>query len=64
MAESLKKINVFFQESKQELKKTNWPSREETVRYTIFVIVISLGFAIFLGLLDFIFLKALELLVF
>jgi len=54
------KIRTFLQETRQELKRVNWPSREETVRYTVFVIVFSAAFAIFLGILDFGFVYALE----
>jgi len=50
----------FFQESKQELKRVNWPTKQETVRYTLFVIGFSLAFAAFLGVFDFAFLKALQ----
>lgn len=54
------KIKLFIQESRQELKRVNWPRREETVRYTMFVIALSIGFALFLGLLDFMFVRILE----
>ncbi len=53
--------NAFFKEAQQELKKVNWPTRKETVRLTAFVIVLSLAVAAFLGALDIIFLKILEL---
>lgn len=54
------RIKKFLDESRQELKRVNWPSKDETKRYTLFVIGFSLVFAAFLGLLDFIFLHALE----
>jgi preprotein translocase subunit SecE len=54
------KLKVFLQESGQELKKVNWPSRSETIRYTLFVIGLSLTLAAFLGLLDFVFVQLLE----
>lgn len=54
------KIKLFIQESRQEFKRVNWPRREETVRYTMFVITFSIGFALFLGLLDFMFVRILE----
>ncbi len=54
------KLKNFLQESKQEFKRINWPSRQETIRYTLFVINFSLVLAIFLGLLDFIFLYLLN----
>lgn len=46
----------FLQEARQEFKRINWPTRQETIRYTMFVVIFSLGMALFLGLLDFIFL--------
>jgi len=55
-----KKAKIYFQESKQELKKVNWPTKKETISYTLFVIVFALLVAAFLGVLDFGFLKGLE----
>lgn len=57
------KIKLFFEDSRRELKRVNWPSRKETVRYTVFVIGFSIAVAAFLGLLDFIFIQLLERLV-
>jgi preprotein translocase subunit SecE len=56
----MEKVKTFFHESRQELKKVNWPTRQETARYTMFVIVFSLVFAAYLGLLDFAFLEGLK----
>jgi len=49
------KITTFLKESRLEMKKVNWPTRQETIRYTLIVIGVSVGVAIFLGALDFIF---------
>ncbi len=54
------RIKVFLNESRQELKRVNWPRREETTRYTVFVIVLSVGLAAFLGILDYAFLQILQ----
>ena len=54
------RVKNFCQEAYQELKRVNWPTREEAIRYTIFVVCVSLALSLFLGLLDFIFIKALE----
>jgi len=54
------RLKNFLQEAKQEFKRINWPSRQETIRYTLFVIGFSLVVAVFLGLLDFIFLYLLD----
>jgi preprotein translocase subunit SecE len=59
----LERIKVFFQESKQELKRVNWPTRQQTIRYTLFVIGISAVVAVFLGFFDFIFLRFLGLII-
>jgi len=56
----INRIKTFLQESRQEVKKVNWPTRAETLRYTLFVVVLSIAFALFLGALDFGFLQGLE----
>ncbi|KKU15813.1 preprotein translocase subunit SecE [Candidatus Jorgensenbacteria bacterium RIFCSPLOWO2_02_FULL_45_12] len=53
-------ISNFIQESRQELKRVNWPTKKETVKYTVFVVLFSIGIAAFLGILDFIFVNVLE----
>jgi preprotein translocase subunit SecE len=47
------KIFSFLRESKTELKKVKWPTKRETLQYTLVVIIISLMVAIFLGGLDY-----------
>ncbi|MEK7108688.1 MAG: preprotein translocase subunit SecE [Patescibacteria group bacterium] len=46
------RIVTFVREARLELKKVSWPTRSQTVRYTIAVIVMSLAVAAFLGGLD------------
>lgn len=46
---------TFLKEARIELKKVTWPTRQETIRYTVTVIVISIAVALFLGGLDFVF---------
>ncbi len=48
------RLTRYLKESKDELKKVVWPTRQETVRNTLLVIGISLGVALFLGLMDYI----------
>ena len=45
----------FLKEVRLELKKVNWPTKKETLKYTFIVIVVSAVVAAFLGGLDFIF---------
>ncbi|MEK7089388.1 MAG: preprotein translocase subunit SecE [Patescibacteria group bacterium] len=56
----IERMRVFWQESRQELKRVNWPTREETIRYTLFVIGFSIFLAILLGIMDYTFMQALE----
>jgi len=51
----IKKLVTFLKEVKLEIKKVNWPTRQQTIIYTLIVIGISTGVAAFLGTLDFIF---------
>ncbi len=44
----------FFNEVKEELRKVAWPTREQTVRYTILVIFVAVAVGAFLGGLDYI----------
>ena len=52
---------TFIKESKQELSKVNWPTRKDTTRLTLFVIAFSLLLAAFLGIIDMILIRALDL---
>jgi len=49
------KIISFLKEVRIEMKRVSWPSREKTISYTLIVIGVSLGTAVFLGGLDFIY---------
>ena len=56
-------INKFIQyikDSRRELRKVSWPSRKDLKNHTFLVIGISLGVAIFLGIIDFILTKILQ----
>ncbi|MFA5188011.1 MAG: preprotein translocase subunit SecE [Patescibacteria group bacterium] len=47
------KITDYIKDSIAELKKVTWPTRRQTVNYTLLVIGISLGLAAFIGLADY-----------
>ena len=49
----MKNIKRYFRGAIQELKKVNWPTRKETIRYTLGVLGLSFAVAIVLGLIDF-----------
>lgn len=51
----------FLSEVKTELLKVTWPTKDEVARLTTVVIIISVIVGAFLGVLDFIFTKIIEL---
>lgn len=53
--------NNFASEVIGELKKVTWPSRKETIRLTIIVIAISLIIGLYIGIIDVLLAKALEI---
>ena len=53
----------FLSEAIAELKKVVWPTKEQVVRLTIVVIVVSVIAGLLMGGLDFIFTKLLALII-
>ena len=51
----------FIGDIRDELKKVTWPSRQTTIRLTLVVIVISLIIGAYIGIIDVILAKVLEL---
>ncbi|MBI5306235.1 preprotein translocase subunit SecE [Candidatus Wolfebacteria bacterium] len=49
------KFKSYIQESYQEFGRVNWPIRQEIIKMTLTVIVMSLAVAVFLGAADFLF---------
>jgi len=57
------KIVSFLKEVRVELKKVNWPTRNETIKLTLIVIIVTAGVAAFLGGLDFVFNQLIQTLI-
>ncbi len=57
----MKKIIQFFKDSFAELKKVQWPSREEVRSNTKVVLVSVFIFAVLFGVVDFLLLQGVEL---
>jgi len=51
----IEKTKNYFKEVRVEMAKVKWPTKNDTINYTIVVIGVSLAVAAFLGALDFIF---------
>jgi len=55
------KIINYLKETRAEMKHVSWPTRKQSVLFTILVIVISLLTAAYLGLLDLLFAEILKI---
>jgi preprotein translocase subunit SecE len=54
------RLKSYIQDSYREFHRVNWPTKKETVRLVLVVIGLSLGVAVFLGVLDMVFVYLLE----
>ncbi|MDG1950513.1 MAG: preprotein translocase subunit SecE [bacterium] len=59
----IKWLALYINESREEMKKVSWPSRKETMKYSVIVIALSLVIAGFFGGLDWILNQGLEWLI-
>ncbi|MEX0650354.1 MAG: preprotein translocase subunit SecE [Candidatus Andersenbacteria bacterium] len=51
---------AFVRESRDELKKVSWPSRETTIKYTVIVIIGSLTVGLLVGGIDYLLTLAID----
>ncbi len=49
------KLITFLKEVRLEMKKVNWPTRKETIRYTLIIVGVCVAVAAFLGSMDYMF---------
>jgi len=59
----MNKLTSYIRESIAEMKKVTWPTKKETYNYTLLVIGISVGVALFLGILDYIFTEGFQFII-
>ncbi len=52
MTKPLKFAAQYFRESKEELEKVTWPTRQTTLRYSLLVIAASVGMGLLFAALD------------
>ncbi len=60
---SVKSIVSFFSEVRLELSKVTWPKREEVIKLTLIVFILSAVIGAYVGALDYVFTKLLEFVV-
>jgi preprotein translocase subunit SecE len=55
------RLQKYFRETIGELRKVNWPSRQEATNLTIIVLIVTFSMSAVLGLLDFIYTRLIAL---
>jgi len=56
----MSKITEYLEETKTELKHVIWPSKNQTLYYTLIVLILSVVISYYLGIFDFIFSQGLQ----
>ncbi len=56
-------ITEYVKETRAEMAHVTWPSRKQAISYSIAVIAVSIGVALFLSVFDYIFSRLLTLFV-
>ncbi len=57
----MQKFIEYLKDTRAEMKHVSWPTKDQTVSYTILVIILSVTVALFLGAFDAAFRKLLEI---
>lgn len=58
----MSRLTNYIKDTRAEMVHVNWPTRSQTVRFTVLVILVSVATAAILGVADFVFSKLLTLL--
>ena len=53
----------YLRETRAELRKVTWPSREEAINLTVIVVAVTVAMAAFLGVVDYLFSKLFGLII-
>ncbi len=53
----------YLKETRAEIRKTSWPTREEATNLTVIVLAVTVAMAIFLGAVDYFFASLVRLIV-
>ena len=63
MADKKNRLMKFFRETKSEMKKVSWPSKDQLIRNTVVILAFVIIMTIVLSLVDFGFERLLSLIV-
>jgi preprotein translocase subunit SecE len=53
----------YFKETRAELRKVNWPTRQQAINLTLIVLAVTLFMAILLGAIDYLFAQLFSLII-
>lgn len=59
----MKKLVNFFKEVRAELKKVRWPNRQQLIKLTSVVVLVTVIVSLYIGALDLIFAKLMGILI-
>lgn len=57
------RLTEYLKDTRGELRKTSWPTREQATNLTLIVLAVTAAMAAFLGALDFVFAQLIRLIV-
>lgn len=57
------RIVEYFKDTRGELRKVTWPTREQATKLTLIVLAVTATMAVFLGALDYVFATLVRLIV-
>ncbi|MCH7597625.1 preprotein translocase subunit SecE [Patescibacteria group bacterium] len=60
----MNRLIQYFKDTRGELKHVNWPTRKQTISFTILIVIVSILTSLFLGFFDFVFTKLLDIFIF
>ena len=57
------RVMEYFRDTRGELRKVTWPTRQQATNLTLIVLAVTFAMALFLGAMDFLFAALIRLLV-
>ena len=57
----IERVKEYFIDTRGELRKVTWPTRQQTINLTLIVLAVTVAMAIFLGGVDWIFANLIRL---
>ena len=56
-------IVKYFKETRAELRKVNWPTRQQAINLTLIVLAVTFSMAVLLGVIDYLFTQLFSLII-